>query len=173
MGGEGVDPGVGVREDFLQNGPRLRLCAVLSGVFRDVDHAPQLLYVPVYYPVQLFRSILLPDSGLKLQDQARRLRRPVVENLMVRDLVRRHPDIVRLHDDPVPRVGASHQPGAVRRPDLDASGYEHGIQPRLFPHPVRCGPQAVVPGALRNDLKRFGVRAPPQSQIPAAYRSSP
>ena len=92
---------------------------------------------------------------------------------MVRDLVRRHPDVVRLHDDPVPGEYTPDQPGAVRCPDLDAAGHEHGIQPRLFPHPVRCSPQAVIPGALRNDLKRFGVRAPRQSQVLAAYRFSP
>ena len=173
MDGEGVDPGVGVREDFLQNGPRLRLRPVLSGVFGHVDHAPQLPGILLHHPAQLFRPILFPDAVLQLPDQARRLCRPVVENLVVRDLVRRHPDVIRLHDDPAPRVGAPDQPGAVRRPDLDAASHEHGIQPRLFPHPVRGGPQAVVPGALRNDLKRFGVRTPPQSQVPAAYRFSP
>ena len=171
--GEGVDPGVGVRENFLQNGPCLRLCAVLAGVFRNGDHAPQLPDILLHHTAQLFRPILFPDAVLQLPDQARRLCRPVMENLMVRDLVRRHPDVVRLHDDPVPGEYTPDQPGAVRRPDLDAAGHEHGIQPRLFPHPVRCSPQAVIPGALRNDLKRFGVRAPRQSQVLAAYRFSP
>ena len=173
MDGEGVDPGVGVRENFLQNGPCLRLCAVLAGVFRNGDHAPQLPDILLHHTAQIFRPILFPDAVLQLPDQARRLCRPVMENLMVRDLVRRHPDVVRLHDDPVPGEYTPDQPGAVRRPDLDAAGHEHGIQPRLFPHPVRCGPQAVIPGALRNDLKRFGVRAPRQSQVMAAYRFSP
>ena len=171
--GEGIDPGVGVREDLLQNGPRLRLNAVLAGVFRDVDHAPQLSDIFLHHTAQLFRPVPLPDAVLQLPDQARRLCRPVMEDLVVRDLVRCRPDIVRLHDDPVLRVDAPHQPDAVRALDLDAADHEHGLQPRLFPHPVRCGPQAVVPGALRNDLERLGVRASRQPQVPAAYRFSP
>lgn len=89
-------------------------CAVLAGVFRNGDHAPQLPDILLHHTAQIFRPILFPDAVLQLPDQARRLCRPVMENLMVRDLVRRHPDVVRLHDDPVPGEYTPDQPG--RRP---------------------------------------------------------
>ena len=173
VGGEGVDPGVGVREDLLQDVPRLCLHAVLACVFGDVYHAPQLPDVAVHYLSQFFRSVLVPDSGLQLQDQARRLRRPVVEDLVVRDLPRRHPQVVRLDDDPVSGVDAADQPGAVRALDLDTADHECGLQARLFPHPVRRGPKVLVPGALRHDPQRLRVRSSLKPQVPAAYLLSP
>ena len=167
--GKGVFPGVGVREDLLQDVPHCRLHHVLAGVLRYVNDAAQFLDVGFHNPRKLFLGEPACDLLLDGLHQPRICRRLNVELLVVADLVNGPPHVVRLDVDLAALYGAIHPHRPRRRGHLQQPREVCHVVPCLG-EPLRRALHGLVVGLLGYRLDCPGVRAVDKSQVAGAYR---